>query len=56
MSYFGAYFGGEVETVVEEPAAPEPISAAFSTAGLEVLDHVTAAIDRLCEYAKAKAT
>ncbi len=42
--------------IEEEDEDPEPIAAPFTTEGLDTLDHVTDALNRLCEYAKVKAT
>ena len=57
MSYFGAYFGGEPETVAAPtPTSPPAVAAAIETTSDEYHDHVTLAIERLSEQFKRKNT
>ena len=56
MGFYGAFYGATV-VEIEAPAAPSPttITSPLPTYESEYVDHIQAALDRLCQYAKFKA-
>jgi hypothetical protein len=52
--YFGSYFGGSGVTATTPVTPPTPVAITTVADGLVVINHADDAIDRLCEYAKAK--
>lgn len=55
--YYGAYYGIEsIEVAASEPTLPEPVESPLETSDPAYVDHVTAALERLPQYAKAKTT
>ena len=56
MAFFGGYFGvGGTVTVVVTPTPPSPVESPLPETSAELVDHISDALDRLPEYAKAKA-
>lgn len=60
MGFFGAYFGGGsgTTTVIVYPSGPTttPVPSPYVATAPQYLNHTAAAISRLCEQFKAKAT
>lgn len=56
MSWLGGWLGGTSTTTYVMPSnSSPPVESPFEETEPEYVDHAQAAIDRLCQYAKAKA-
>lgn len=56
MSWVGGWLGGTVVTTyLTPPHVTEPVESPLEPTDPEYVDHVQEAINRLCQYAKAKA-